>query len=123
MAVGFSLGFRPGRTIEQTLVERWDGSSWSIEPVRLESGSGSTAELRGVSCTADNACTAVGGYRDVNLAERWDGVSWTKQEPPAPHGAFSTLLFGLTCRGRSICAAVGSYAAPSQRTLVDRYIG
>jgi hypothetical protein len=48
---------RAGR--ELTLVERWDGTSWSIQrtpnPVRA-----SKSSLTGVSCASPTVCTAVG---------------------------------------------------------------
>jgi hypothetical protein len=41
------------------LAERWDGASWSIEPVT------SPGQLRAVSCTSLRRCTAVGGSQVV----------------------------------------------------------
>ena len=44
-----------------TLAERWNGTSWSIVPTPNPTGA-TGAQLNQVSCTAANACTAVGSY-------------------------------------------------------------
>ena len=57
------------------LAERWNGSSWSIQPVLTPVGA-TGSSLTGVSCPSETTCTAVGEFdgRDNNewtLAERW----------------------------------------------------
>jgi hypothetical protein len=58
-----------------TLAEHWDGRVWRVQPTPSP-GSENFAELNGVSCFANEACTAVGDYRTrtetVTLAERHD---------------------------------------------------
>ncbi len=76
-AVGFSAN--------GPLVESWDGTNWSMPQ---STNSPTNATLSDVSCTAGNACTAVGYYTDnsfgatYTLAERWDGTSWSSQTTP-----------------------------------------
>jgi hypothetical protein len=58
-----------------TLAERWNGSSWAIQPTPNPAGATSSV-LSGVTCTAATACTAVGDYYNtagtqVTLAERF----------------------------------------------------
>jgi hypothetical protein len=121
VAVGYSAGDGGGFEIERTFVERWDGSAWSIEPVRLRSGNdASVAALWDVSCSAPTACMAVGGLRSDVLAERWDGTTWTKQTPPSPEGSESAL-YGVTCSRPAKCVAVGSTVLQVESTLAERY--
>ena len=76
----------------------------------------------GVSCTAGTACTAVGSQTTnlgatVPLAERWNGATWTPQPTPAPEGAKSSLLKGVSCTSATVCTAAG-YAVNSAKVLV-----
>ena len=48
----------PGFTM---LAEVWNGTSWTISNPSLPAG-GSDGLLNGVSCTAADACVAVGAY-------------------------------------------------------------
>jgi hypothetical protein len=122
VAVGFSSGAPRGQEIERTLVERWDGATWSIEPVRLRSGNNASfAELQDVSCTSVTDCMAVGGLRSNVLAERWDGATWTKQIPPKPQDTDSAM-YGVDCIRPSRCVAVGESSTQLvDATLAERY--
>jgi hypothetical protein len=59
-----------------TLAERWNGTSWAIQPSPSPRGA-SASYLTGVSCTSASACTAAGFYTtyyvltNVTLAERY----------------------------------------------------
>ena len=44
-----------------TLAERWNGTSWTIQPTPSPPGAHSS-DLTGISCTSATACTAVGNY-------------------------------------------------------------
>src|SRR6516165_10463829 len=63
-----AVGGTPQGTPRKTLVERWNGSSWQIQPAPSPAG----AFLSGVACTSSAACIAVGGSNGKTLAERWD---------------------------------------------------
>ena len=72
--------------------------------------------LSGVSCSAANACTGVGGYANssgtsVTLAERWNGKGWSVQPTPTPGGEGS--LSDVSCPAATACMAVGSSSAGS----------
>jgi hypothetical protein len=90
------------------LAERWDGTSWTIQPAP---SSGQSAGLAGVSCPSATWCMAVGSYsttsKDLPLTERWDGTSWTKLPAPTPAGTMITYLLGVSCTSPSSCTAVG----------------
>jgi hypothetical protein len=97
----------------------WNGRRWSLEPVPA----GTTTEdssLIDVSCSAPNACTAVGatsttlggdfGRTSQPLADRWDGSRWSVEsvpQPPAGHGE----LASVSCSSPALCLAVGSSMA------------
>lgn len=93
-----------------TLVERWNGTAWSIQPTGDPTQDG---ELNGVSCSSPTACTAVGDYTnlsgdDVTLAEGWNGKTWSIQSTPNPasSGGRSPLL-AVSCSKPTACTAVG----------------
>ena len=72
---------------DKTLVERWNGTSWSI--VTSPNPSGATfAVLSGVSCPSTTSCYAVGeSALDKTLVEHWNGTSWSIVASPNPSGA------------------------------------
>src|SRR5947209_3840531 len=79
-----------------TLAERWNGTGWSVQRTPNPSGA-LVSSLRGVSCTAPTACTAVGSYvssvgAQVPLAERLNGTSWSVQATPNPSFAVVSSL-------------------------------
>src|SRR5215475_10888739 len=75
-----AVGITASRSGAQTaLAERWNGSSWQLQPTpNLSQGGG----LNGVSCSSASACTAVGASGAGPLAERWDGARWSIQATP-----------------------------------------
>jgi hypothetical protein len=102
----------------RTLVERWDGRSWSIQPtVSMRGGL-----FSGVSCTSATACTAVGQGRGRPLVERWDGRTWSIQPTPSTRGR--SLLAGVSCTSPRACIAVGyGNIAKNQGLLAERWNG
>ncbi len=105
-----------------TLAERWNGTIWSIQATpRLPFPH--TGTLAAVSCTAADACTAVGYFQAPEtccaapgaLAERWNGVRWAMQRANLPENNrtgtladFDAALAGVSCISRSSCIAVGA---------------
>ena len=104
-------------------------SSWKIQSTP-NPASATTSVLSDVSCTAANACTAVGDHinaagKELTLAERWNGTSWKIQSTPNPAGATESYLAGVSCTAANRCTAVGSYtnAAGKHVTLAERWNG
>jgi hypothetical protein len=98
---------------ERPLIERWDGTSWTIQPVPF-SRKWPDMEPRSVSCTAVDACTAVGiklfspsAYPEP-FVMRWDGQRWTYHggEPPSTAGG---TLEGISCVAPDTCEATGGH--------------
>ncbi len=113
------------------LVERWNGSRWSVVPNPNPPGA-VTAQLLAVSCAAANSCWAVGQYdtpvSTKALAERWDGTKWTIVPSPNPPAASVTGLSDVRCTTGGVCFAVGDWFAGSpdssaESTLVERWDG
>src|SRR4029077_3734066 len=72
----WAVGYSSNGSVEQTLIERWDGSSWAIVP-SPDTSATKTNFLSGVTCVSTSDCWAVGGAStssaDQTLVERWDG--------------------------------------------------
>lgn len=111
------------RDVGATLIQRWDGTAWSIVPSpNYSNGGGNPAipengnGLAAVTCASASDCWAVGGYapfreRGRTLIARWDGTSWSLL--PSPNTAApedSTGFAAVTCSSVSDCWAVGNYA-------------
>jgi hypothetical protein len=95
---------------EGTLALHWNGSEWKLVTTP-NPGSSYPQVLESVSCTASNACTAVGwtqgaGVRE-SLALRWNGTSWSTQTTPNP-GTVENILNGVSCTSSTHCVAVGA---------------
>ncbi|HZM80143.1 MAG TPA: hypothetical protein VFC19_30785 [Candidatus Limnocylindrales bacterium] len=125
-AVGYYLT-STGATV--TLAQRWDGTTWTLQPTPNPSGA-TASYLLGVSCTAASACTATGFSTTstgatVTLAQRWDGTSWAVQPTPNPSGATASQLYGVSCASASACTAVGNYVTSTGATvtLAQRWDG
>lgn len=96
---------------EGTLALHWNGSEWKVVTTP-NPGSSYPQMLESVSCTASNACTAVGwkqgaGEARESLAIRWNGTSWSAQTTPNP-GTTENLLNGTSCSSSTHCVAVGA---------------
>jgi hypothetical protein len=115
--------------IEQTLIEQWNGTMWSIVSSPNTSASMSNF-LEGVSCTSALFCVAVGAdgqpgntpadsnsYR--TLVEQWNGSSWSMVASPNTADGFGNLLYGVSCVGPTSCVAVGS---PFTDALANTYV-
>ena len=119
-AAGFSVG-RSG--ILRTLVERWDGSRWRIQPTPNPRGA-APSQFASVSCTSPSACTATGQAANLPLAERWDGAKWRIQ--PTPSLRAGGGLASVSCTSAVACAAVGARTDSSgdfTGTLAERWDG
>lgn len=114
-------------TDSDALVERWDGHSWQIQNVPQPTGvlpsvpgarTGPHAELQSVSCSAANACMAVGTWSlgsplnpqpSYLFAERWDGNTWTLSAPPTPtNNNNGSNPASVSCSGANACTMIGN---------------
>jgi hypothetical protein len=123
-AVGYAEG--SGFTVNETLVEHWDGSAWTIVPspntgTRTNSLVGVTARSQDDVWTVG---TAYDGIINQTLAEHWDGSTWSVV--PSPNvGASHNYLYAVSVPhggpGGSVWA-VGQYFDPASgyQTLAER---
>ena len=101
-----------GSSSAGTLVERWDGTSWSVVP---SPSPDPTSRLSGVAALSDDDAWAVGSSSAGTLVEHWDGTYWSIVPSPSP-GALS----GVTALSASDVWAVGSSGGA---TLVEHWDG
>ena len=123
-AVGVSVS---PTSIAQTLIERWNGTAWSISS--SPNPSGTSNELNGVKCTSSTGCIAVGDYYnasnvDQTLVEGWNGSTWAVVASP-DQGTMQNYLGGIACASATSCVAVGFFRNPSSvpQTLVESWNG
>ena len=113
---------------ETPLAETWNGTTWTIQTT-AEAGGAVASVLGSVSCSAANACIAV-GYSgsvgaEVTLAEQWNGIKWAIQTAPNPNGALTSFLDGVSCAPDGTCFAVGAYqdSSGNEVTLAEKWDG
>jgi len=119
-AVGTALTGNGGGGPHGTLIENWNGTSWSIVPSPDPTGPGVVgAILQSVSCTSASNCFAVGYSTDDNgenlndVILQWNGTAWSIV-PGAATGQTYDQLSTVTCLAADDCWAVGN-AGPEQQ--------
>jgi hypothetical protein len=115
-AVGHYMSHAYGYPL--ALVERFNGSSWSLQSLPNPRGHNSDA-LEAVSCPSATDCIAVGysfssvgpgGGSPQTLAEHWNGSGWNVMRTVNPAGREKeNYLYGVSCTSSRACTAVGSY--------------
>jgi putative hemolysin len=122
-----ATGFYNNGTSDQTLIERWNGNSWS----RVSSPNGSSTQynfLDGVSCLSSSFCMAAGLYSNGStsqtLVERWNGSGWSLVSSPNTSTTQENSLFAVSCVSTSFCMAVGRHSNGSaDQTLIEKWNG
>jgi hypothetical protein len=111
-----------GSGLYQTLVEHWDGMSWSV----VTSPNTATDQdniLSSVACSTVSDCWAVGSANNYSeaLIEHWDGTSWAIAATPQT----GSILNAVTCLSSSDCWAAGPYYTthPPAQTLLQQWDG
>jgi PKD repeat protein len=125
-AVGYYL---PASTPDVvSLVQRWNGMSWTIQSSPTPYGAG---WLNSVSCASATSCTAAGtaynsshfDHGSRSLIERWNGASWSTLETAvlsAPAGWWhEDALWGISCAQAQACDAVGERLAAPEGSLAS----
>ncbi|HSH39568.1 MAG TPA: hypothetical protein VK993_12355 [Chthoniobacterales bacterium] len=115
----------------QALIERWDGTTWTVVPSPNTSPTRSN-QLFGVACTSSTDCWAVGISSDGTPAQtlimRWNGSVWSVVTSPNK-GTRGNILREVTCTSSTDCWAVGFYIDDSAvssggfSTLIERWDG
>jgi hypothetical protein len=111
----------------QTLIEHWDGTSWSVIPSANVPGANN--ELYGVVAVGPNNVWAVGYWGNAasgfsTLVEHWNGSSWSVVLSPNPQG--DNFLSAVSATGANDIWAVGRSRNPftfQTRTLIEHWDG
>ena len=111
---------------QQTLIEHWNGSNWSVVPSPNVQGGDNF--LNGVVAFNRWDAWAVGegwdGTRFQSLILHWDGSSWSRTPSPNP-GPLNNYLNAISGTSRNDIWAVGTYRILNGPlvTLVEHYNG
>jgi hypothetical protein len=124
-AVGW---FRRPSEASHTLIERWNGTQWSIVPSPNPSAGGNY--LQAVAFASTSEGWAVGDSQDpsvdqVGLLIRWNGGSWQPMSFPAlPFCLKQTYLTGVAARpGRAFVTGTCRLAGGSYQGFVLQWDG
>jgi hypothetical protein len=103
----WAVGSSKNGSVNQTLIEHWNGKTWKVQPSLDPGGSTNDNQLSGVAATSATNAWAVGSYfngtSDQTLIEHWNGKKWHVQPSPSP--ASSCAIAGpLTPGARAIRA-------------------
>jgi hypothetical protein len=121
-AVGYYID---DNLVNQTLVEHWDGQSWTIvaSPNRGADGS----QLNGVAAGVQNDIWAVGysgqGNAVQTLIEHWNGSAWSIVDSPNPGTSGNYLQAMASIPGSDTWAVGYYYESGHPRTLIERWNG
>ena len=106
-----AVGWVMAGTLTYTLIDSWNGRSWSQMAAALPQ---SFATLAGVSCTARDRCAAVGPAYNLetgiqgSTVQLWNGKTWSSRTVTWPTGTTSPTLTAVACATANRCAAVGT---------------
>lgn len=121
----WAVGYTLDGSVYKTLIEHWNGSSWSI----VSSPSPGTGEVRlnDVAAAQGGDVWAVGTYTSGGvkrtLIERWSGGVWSVSTG-ANVNADTNVLSGVAAASGSDVWAVGYYRNVSRlETLIERWNG
>jgi hypothetical protein len=122
-AVGWDQSiFSSGAESKQTLVEHWDGTTWTAVP--SPNPSPALSKLFGVTAVTAHNAWAVGEYTysatvpAQTLIEHWNGTNWSTVPSPSP-GQYANTLSSVAAVSADDIWAVGSSegASGTSRTL------
>jgi hypothetical protein len=119
-AVGFIANNTPSGPVQKTLIEHWNGTSWSV--VKSPSPA-SPPVLNAVAVVSATNVWAVGnsGFNQT-LIEHWNGTSWSIVKSPSP--ASGDDLRGVAAVSASNVWATGyTVNGSSIQTLVQHWNG
>ena len=129
-AVGYNNP-TPGGGVHQTVIEQWNGTSWTIV-TSSNTSPNQYNELHGVTCSSASDCWAVGFYYNGSyqtLIEHWNGSSWAIVTSPNTSATQWNQLYAVTCTSTSDCWAAGDYVVTDVlgdqffQTLVEHWNG
>jgi len=91
--------------------QRWNGHSWKTFAL------GQPGSLRGMSCTSNMACTAVGSSGRGSFAADWNGTSWQLSALPSGRHWVASALESVDCTPAGHCTAAGTATKSGARQV------
>ena len=118
-AVGFITRNSANGPVEQTLIEHWNGTSWSVVK---SPNVGTSPTFSGVAAVSAHDVWSVGSHNNSNnvfqtLTEQWDGKQWSVVKSPSP-GSFNTQLLAVAATSAHDVWAVGH---ADSNTLIEHF--
>ena len=125
----FAVGNYSTSQWSRTLVERWNGTSWTIAASPNPPGH-SFAIVGSIACPSAASCFAVGffmtGTSTKTLVEQWNGTRWSIVASPNPAPGLLEFagLGAVACVGAGNCYAVGfAVTGVGSRALIEHWNG
>ncbi len=110
--------------IDQTLIEHWNGSAWSVvtTPSIPSAGLSSVTVITASDLWAVGITLINGGTNTQPLTEHWNGSSWSIVTGPTPYSSFLSSAVALSTKD---VWAVGAFNSSSggASTLVEHWNG
>lgn len=107
-----AVGYWQNGASYETLIEVWNGSTWSIVSSPNATSSQNNI-LHSVSCVSSNFCVAVGEFNNGSafqtLVLQWNGSAWSVVSSPNTSAVLDNTLSAVSCVSSSFCSAVGYY--------------
>jgi hypothetical protein len=106
-------GYSNSSNTWKPLILKWNGSAWTQASVTApDEGALKFTSLSAVSAISATDAWAVGQYNnssnvEVPLTEHWNGTAWKTVTAPAPSGAMSTVLQGVSAVSATDAWAAG----------------
>jgi hypothetical protein len=123
----FAVGHYFDGSSTKTLVERWNGTNWSV--IASPGSAAFGLDLSRVSCASATSCLTVGfiagGTVFGALVEQWNGTSWSTVARPHVGDTFSdNILSDVSCLSSTSCYVAGHYSNPaSAQAAVEHWDG
>lgn len=125
----WEVGYYSFGSEKRTLIERWNGTKWSIVP--SPNSTKRTNVLNGVVAISPSNVWAVGSadsgnaFDQITLSLHWNGASWSVIPSPSPGTAGFNALYGVAANSANDIWAVGSFqnSGGDLQTLVEHWDG
>ena len=118
--------FENASSLQNPLVEQWNGTGWSVQPSQSP-GAEPQDTLAAVSATATGAAWAVGSFLDSknvsrSVIERLGAGGWTLQTSPN-RGSSNNFLTAVAATSVTNAWAAGQSNSGGIKTLIERWSG
>jgi hypothetical protein len=118
-----NTGMQPG-----VVLEKWNGTAWSVQPALPEPSGALGIGMHGVSCVSSTDCTGVGEsytpqFQQSTLAEHWNGQQWSIEPTPALGSGDQPFLNTVSCSGATCIATGVDFTTTGVQPLAEWFNG